>query len=81
MRNNLYTSFIILLVITLLSTGISYFATAGLFTLMIVVLSIIKFGMVGFSFMELRYAHSFWKALFVLYSLLIGFIFTLLLSC
>lgn len=45
----------------------------------VVLLSIAKFFLVGFYFMELKSANSFWKFIFVLYAIIIGSIFIILL--
>lgn len=80
MKNKLLVSYIILLLLTLISTGISSLATAGFFTVTIVVFAILKFAMVGLNFMDLKGAHSFWKLIFLLYGIIIGTIFIILLK-
>ena len=80
MKKSLLVTYIILLLLTLVSTGISYYAAAGFFTVTIVLFAIFKFAMVGFNFMDLKGAHSFWKVIFLLYGILIGTIFIILLK-
>lgn len=80
MQKILKATWIILLLITLISTGISVAAAAGFAAITIVVFAVGKFILVGFNFMELKDAHGFWKFLFIFYSLLIALAFIILLK-
>ena len=81
MQKTLKTTWIILLLITLISTGISVVAAAaGFAAITIVVFAVSKFILVGFNFMELKDAHGFWKFLFIFYSVLIALAFIILLK-
>lgn len=80
MKNSLLVTYIILLLFTIVSTGISSLATAGFITVAIVMIAVLKFAMVGLNFMDLKGAHSFWKVIFLLYGIIIGSIFIILLK-
>ncbi len=80
MQKTLKTTWIILLLITLISTGISVVAAAGFAAITIVVFAVSKFILVGFNFMELKDAHGLWKFLFIFYSVLIALAFIILLK-
>lgn len=75
----LTSTYIILFVCTIFIALISGLALSKPIVATIVVVSVIKFLLVGFQFMELKIAHNFWKYIFVIYSVVIGAIFILLL--
>src|SRR5690606_19954865 len=79
MEKSLSITYYILLVITLLVAGVFYFQGTKLILILTIALSLLKFYLVGFRFMELRFAHTFWKVLIVVYGLLIGGIWMFLL--
>ena len=45
----------------------------------VIIMAFVKIWLVGFQFMELKHAHSFWKAIFTIYACLIGGILMILL--
>tara|TARA_R110002072_G_scaffold51509_2_gene138219 strand:+ start:980 stop:1213 length:234 start_codon:yes stop_codon:yes gene_type:complete len=68
MKNTATITWIILIVLTLVSALISKLEGAYI-VLMILILAVLKFLGIAFQFMEMKKAHVFWK------TLIIGFIF------
>ena len=79
MQKSLVYSYITLLVLTLLVAVVSSSENASALIFIIAAISILKFWLVGFEFVELKKANVFWKLLFILFGLLIGTIFVVLL--
>ncbi|MCZ2393840.1 MAG: cytochrome C oxidase subunit IV family protein [Chitinophagales bacterium] len=79
MKNSLLYTFLILIILTILSASLSHFQLAKTGVIVIVIFAIIKFLLVGFQFLELQLAHKFWKVLFVIYSCLMAAVFIILL--
>ncbi|HUH51442.1 MAG TPA: hypothetical protein VLZ11_05050 [Flavobacterium sp.] len=79
MQKSLVYSYVGLLVLTLLVAVLSSSENAMALIFIIASISILKFWVVGLEFVELKKAHVFWKLLFVLFGLLIGSIFVILL--
>lgn len=79
MKKSLVYSYIGLLVLTLLVAILASESISKLLVIIITVLSLIKFWIVGFEFMELKKANSFWKVLLVAFGVVIGFSFVVLL--
>lgn len=80
LRNSLNIVYIALIVLTLAASLLSGSGISTGVVIAIVLISIIKFIAVGFEFMELKHAHSFWKVLFVIYSVFMGGLFMLFLG-
>ncbi|MFA7445681.1 MAG: cytochrome C oxidase subunit IV family protein [Flavobacteriaceae bacterium] len=79
MKKSLVYSYIGLVVLTLLVALLASGQLSKMIVTVIVVLSLLKFWLVGFEFMELKKAHSFWKVLLLGFGVLIGFLFVVLL--
>lgn len=79
MKDSLTKALIILIGMTLLVAVFSNIGMKSIAVLSVVLISVAKFLIVGFEFMELKKAHSFWKGLLVFYSVLIGGLFVLFL--
>lgn len=74
MKNTLTLSYIVLLFFTLI---VAFVASGGITPLavkVILMLSLAKFLIVGWQFMELKHAHSFWKVLLGAFAGLMGVI-------
>lgn len=72
MKNSLFISFVILVILTLTGVSASYLFHAKWAVFIILLFAVIKFYIVGFEFMEIKTAHSFWKTIFIIYALIIG---------
>ena len=79
MQRSLIYSYIGLLVLTLLVAILASDRVSKILVIIITVFSLTKFWLVGFEFMELKKANSFWKVLFVVFGVVIGFSFIVLL--
>ncbi|MEZ5038157.1 MAG: cytochrome C oxidase subunit IV family protein [Chitinophagales bacterium] len=79
MQKSFLITYIILIVLTILSPFLSTYVIAKPIVYLIIIFSITKFLLVGYQFMELKHAHSFWKAIFTIYACLIGGILMILL--
>jgi hypothetical protein len=80
MKKRINYIYIALIFLTLLVAGISSFIQTKQAVLFIVLISIVKFNLVGFEFMELRKANGFWKFMLICYSIGLGVIFSLMLG-
>lgn len=69
MEKNLNITYTTLLVLTALTAVVS---TLNLYVGIILIIALLKFWLVAFSFMELKKAHVFWKILIILYGSIIG---------
>ncbi|MFV0304777.1 MAG: cytochrome C oxidase subunit IV family protein [Moheibacter sp.] len=69
MEKNLNITYVTLLVLTALTAVVS---TLNLYVGIILIIALLKFWLVAFSFMELKKAHVFWKILIILYGSIIG---------
>jgi hypothetical protein len=78
MQKTLIYSYIGLLVLTLLVAILSLGESTKMLILIIAFLSIVKFWLVGFEFVELKKAHTFWKLLFLFFGLLVATVFIVL---
>jgi len=79
MQKSLTYAYIFLIVLTLVAAFVASYIIDKKVVYIIVILSVIKFLTVGFQFMELKQTHTFWKALFIAYSTIIGGILLILL--
>lgn len=79
MKNKLTITYIILVLLTILSTLISGTSLSMTIVIGIVAISVIKFILVGWEFMELKQAHTFWKSIYIVYSVFLGGFFVILL--
>ncbi len=75
--NKLTISWIILVVLTVIS-GLSSSENSSTVTILILIMASIKFVLVSFNFMELVKAHSFWKIAIVSYVTVFTIIFFIL---
>jgi hypothetical protein len=80
MKKRVNYVYIALVFLTLLVAGISSFIQTKQAVLFIVLISIVKFNLVGFEFMELKKAHGFWKFMLIFYSICLGSVFVLTLG-
>lgn len=80
MKNSVNLIYIALVSFTFLVAGISSFFSVKQATIFVIILSVTKFILVGFEFMELKFAHGFWKFLLLFYCLVIGSVFAFLLG-
>ncbi len=79
MKLTLNTTYIILIGLILLTALSATFAKASLVVPLIMGLSLVKFWLVAFQFMELKQANVFWRALIIGFGCLVGVITILLL--
>ncbi|HMU97436.1 MAG TPA: cytochrome C oxidase subunit IV family protein [Chitinophagales bacterium] len=79
MQKSLLFTYIILIVLTILSPLLATYVVVKPIIYIIIIFSVIKFLLVGYQFMELKNAHTFWKAIFTIYACLIGGILMILL--
>ncbi|GGH45439.1 hypothetical protein IA57_03985 [Mangrovimonas yunxiaonensis] len=68
-RNSLYI-LIALIVLTLIA-ALAFNGASALSAYLILLIATIKFNLVGFYFMELKHAHTFWKLLLGSFSIVI----------
>ncbi|HTO38475.1 MAG TPA: cytochrome C oxidase subunit IV family protein [Brumimicrobium sp.] len=80
MKNSLTNVYIALIILTLAASFLSGAGISTRVVITIILISIVKFIAVGFEFMELKKAHRFWKTVFIIYSLVIGGLFMILLG-
>lgn len=79
MHKTLTYTYIGLVALTIIGALLSKLPVNSIVLSVIVAISVTKFIVVGFEFMELKRAHAFWKGIFVVYSLVIGGLFVLFL--
>lgn len=79
MKKTVNYVYIALIFLTLSVAGISSLVGTKHAVGVIVLISLLKFNLVGFEFMELKKAHGFWKFMLIFYSLVISFFFAVLL--
>lgn len=79
MKISLTQVYILLVGLTLLVAGISRMSLGKLSVLLIVSLSLAKFILVVWEYMEIKKAHSFWKSLLLFYGLFVAGFFVVLL--
>lgn len=79
MQQSLTYAYIALLVLTLTVAALASLQATKFLLIAIVVFSLIKFWLVGFAFLELKRGHLFWQVLLVLFGLVIGGAFIVLL--
>lgn len=63
MKQTLLSTYIVLITLTLVAAFISFKVNSKIIVTMVISLSLIKFWLVAFQFMELKTAHAFWKYL------------------
>lgn len=79
MKQTLFSTFILLIAMTLLATFSVFKVNPEITVKVIIALSIAKFWLVAFQFMELKKAHPFWKYLILGFGGLMGIILVILL--
>lgn len=79
MRDTIFSTFILLLALTVIAAFIALNVSAEIMATTVVTLALIKFWLVAFQFMELKKAHSFWKYLILGFGGLLGYILIILL--
>ncbi len=79
MKISLTQIYAILIGFTLIGAWISQITIGKLSVLLIVLLSLAKFVIVAWEFMELKNAHSFWKSILLIYGFFIAGFFVVLL--
>ena len=72
MKNSLIYCYAGLLALTLLVAVLASGTVTKTLIVVITALSFVKFWIVGFEFMELKKAHSFWKILLTAFGIVIG---------
>ena len=66
-KENIFT-YIVLIVLTVFTAFFSnFFSGLKIVSILILILSIFKFLLISFNFMELKKAHPFWKVLLITY--------------
>ncbi|HTO16164.1 MAG TPA: cytochrome C oxidase subunit IV family protein [Edaphocola sp.] len=80
MNRTINKSYIALILLTVIGVSMSNLPQSISITGLIIMMAVIKFIIVGFQFMELKKANSFWKALLIIYGILIGSIYFILLK-
>lgn len=61
MKDTISSTFILLLVLTVIAAFLALNVSAEIMATTVVTLALIKFWLVAFQFMELKKAHPFWK--------------------
>ncbi|HRO76363.1 MAG TPA: cytochrome C oxidase subunit IV family protein [Crocinitomicaceae bacterium] len=79
MKSKTTYTYFALIALTILVAILSNFPTGKVILSGIVCISVLKFILVGLEFMELKKAHNFWKGTLIVYALLIGGLFVVLL--
>lgn len=79
MHKTLTYTYIGLVALTIIGALLSRLPVNSIVLSVIVTISVTKFIVVGFEFMELKKAHAFWKGIFIVYSLIIGGMFVIFL--
>ena len=79
MKQTLSSTYILLLILTVVAAFVAFNVTQNIMVKTIIGLAILKFWLVAFQFMELKKAHPFWKYLIILFGSIIGLIITFLL--
>ena len=79
MKQTLFSTFILLIAMTLLATFSVFKVNTEITVKVIIALSIAKFWLVALQFMELKKAHVFWKYLLLSFGSLMGIILVILL--
>jgi len=79
MEKRLRYTWIILMILTVLSGALSYVEGLRIIPVLILVLASLKFILVAFEFMEVRLAHPFWKVFVVGYVVIFTGIFSIIL--
>jgi hypothetical protein len=79
MLKNLSYSYYLLVALTLIVAAVGLLPISKGIVITIVLLSLIKFLLVGFQFMEMKQAHIVWKVLLVAYGTFIATLFIVLL--
>ena len=79
MKQTLTSTFILLITLTLVSVFFAFNVNSELIVITVVSLSLVKFWMVAFQFMELKNANVFWKILLLAYGAFMGLVLIILL--
>lgn len=79
MHKSLTITYILLVILTIVGALLASATLLKITVVAIVTISVGKFLLVAFQFMELKTAHGFWKGLLIVFTLLIGSIMMLLL--
>lgn len=79
MHKSLTITYILLVILTIVGALLASATLIKATVVAIIAISVGKFLLVAFQFMELKTAHGFWKGLLILFALVIGSIMMLLL--
>ncbi|MGV8994117.1 MAG: cytochrome C oxidase subunit IV family protein [Flavobacterium sp.] len=79
MKLTLNSTYLFLIVLIILTALTATFAKASIVVPVIMGLSLVKFWLVAFQFMELKKANIFWRALIIVFGCIVGIIAVLLL--
>ena len=79
MKDTISSTFILLLALTVMVAFVTLNVSAEIMATTVVTLTLIKFWLVAFQFMELKKAHPFWKYLILGFGGLMGIILVILL--
>ncbi|MFD2907616.1 cytochrome C oxidase subunit IV family protein [Flavobacterium ardleyense] len=79
MKLKLTSTFIVLILLTLVSVFFAFNISSELIVAIVVCLSLLKFYLVAFQFMELKNANVFWKVLLLAYGAFMGLVLIILL--
>ncbi|MBX3252888.1 MAG: cytochrome C oxidase subunit IV family protein [Chitinophagaceae bacterium] len=72
MQRSLVYTYLGLLALTLSVAALAAVTTSRLVIITILLFSLVKFWLVAFRFMELKKAHTFWKALIIIFGALVA---------
>ena len=79
MKQTLNSTFILLITLTLVSVFFAFNISSEIIVATVVCLSLLKFYLVAFQFMELKNANAFWKILLLAYGAFMGLVLIILL--
>lgn len=79
MKQTLTSTFILLITLTLVSAFFAFNVSSDIIVGTVVTLSLAKFWLVAFQFMELKKAHAFWKYLLLAFGAFMGLVLIILL--
>ena len=80
MKNQtLLSTFILLITLTLVAAFFAFNVSSDIIVGTVVTLSLVKFWLVAFQFMELKKAHAFWKYLLLAFGAFMGLVLIILL--
>jgi len=79
MKQTISSTYILLLLLTVVAALVAINVTQNIMIKTVIGLSIVKFWLVAFQFMELKSAHLFWKYLIIVFGSIFGLILMIIL--